>query len=159
MTAVTKYASEGCMTRRHARYFMFLAVVLAAASSESSAQSQSPRRLTLREAVHLAIQQNPQAQISKLNIAIRQQDHELAKAALLPQIGVQAFDRDVRFNLDSFVGVPLPGSPHHAGPFQVIQAGPVVTMPIFDLTLWRRWQASHQAVRAAQAQNQAVREQ
>src|SRR5262249_49969328 len=68
-------------------------------------------------------------------------------------------DRDTRFNLDSFVGVQAPGSPHHAGPFQVVQAGPVVTMPIFDLTLWRKWQASHQNVKASEAQGQTVREQ
>jgi outer membrane protein len=147
------------MTRRQATYLILIAGALAGNTLELLGQEQAPRRLTLREAVHVALDQNPQAQISKLDVAIRQQEHEVTKAALLPQMSVQAFDRDVRFNLDSFVGVPLPGSPHHAGPFQVVQAGPVVTMPIFDLTLWRRWQASHQAVRAAEAQGQTVREQ
>jgi outer membrane protein TolC len=147
------------MRRTKAADSILLAVVLLISRTGSSAELQNVRRLTLREAVQLALQQNPQAQISKLNIAISQQEHAIAKAALLPQVGVQAFDRDVRFDLDSFVGVPLPGSAHHAGPFQVLQAGPVVTMPIFDLTLWRRWQASHQALRAAEAQNRTVREQ
>jgi outer membrane protein TolC len=32
-------------------------------------------------------------------------------------------------------------------------------MPVFDLTLWRRWQAAHQGVRASEAQETTVREQ
>lgn len=46
-----------------------------------------------------------------------------------------------------------------AGPFQTFQAGTGFSMPIFDLTLWRRWQASHQGVKASEAQEFTVREQ
>ena len=37
--------------------------------------------------------------------------------------------------------------------------GPGVTMPLLDLTLWRRLQAAHQGVNASQAQETTVREQ
>jgi outer membrane protein TolC len=32
-------------------------------------------------------------------------------------------------------------------------------MPLFDLTLWRRWQSAHQGIRASEAQETTVREQ
>jgi outer membrane protein TolC len=51
---------------------------------------------------------------------------------------------------------PLPG---HLGPYQVYQAGPNFSAPVFDLTLWRRWQASKEGVNTARAQEQGVREQ
>jgi outer membrane protein TolC len=64
-----------------------------------------------------------------------------------------------RINLGSSFGARLPGIPHHAGPFEVFQAGPSFSLPIFDLTLWRNWQASHQAVKASEADGDTVREQ
>ena len=64
-----------------------------------------------------------------------------------------------RFNLYAEFGSKFPGIPEHAGPFQFFQAGPGVTMPLLDLTLWRRWQAAHQGVNASQAQETTVREQ
>ncbi len=39
------------------------------------------------------------------------------------------------------------------------QAGPNFSVPVFDLTLWRRWQASKEGVNASRAQDQGVREQ
>ena len=51
------------------------------------------------------------------------------------------------------------GIPQHAGPFQFFQAGPNFSIPVFDLTLWRRWQSAHQGIRASEAQETTVREQ
>ena len=60
------------------------------------------------------------------------------------------------FGLQHFPGLPFPG---HLGPYQVDQAGPNFSVPIFDLTLWRRWQASKEGVGTSRAQDQGVREQ
>ena len=119
---------------------------------------QAPLQITLREAVQMALRENPQVQIANLNLAQSEKDHTISKSALLPQAQFQLFDKVQRFNLEAFIGKGLPGSPQHAGPFQVFQAGPGFSMPIFDLTLWRRWQESHQGVRASEAQESTVRE-
>jgi outer membrane protein len=127
--------------------------------SPTRAQDAAPLRLTLRDAVATALKENPQVQIATLGFAESQQDTSEARSSLLPQVGVEALDRAERFNLYAQFGSRFPGIPEHAGPFQFFQLGPGVTMPLLDLTLWRRWQAAHQGVRASQEQETAVREQ
>jgi outer membrane protein TolC len=115
--------------------------------------------LTLRDAVATALKQNPQVLITTLDFAESQQDSSIARSGLLPQAGLEVFDRAERFNIDAQFGSKFPGIPEHAGPFQFFQGGPIVTMPVFDLTLWRRWQAAHQGQLASQAQETTAREQ
>jgi outer membrane protein TolC len=123
------------------------------------AQEKPPLKLTLHDAVQLALKQNPQVQIANLNLAESEEDRVGARAALLPQVGVEAYDKVQRFNLDAFIGHSFPGSPQHAGPFQTFQAGPGFTMPLLDLTLWRRLQAARHGIDATSAQEMGVREQ
>ncbi len=123
------------------------------------AQESAPLCLSLHDAVALALKENPQVQISALNLAESQQDKSIARSALLPQAGVEVFDRAERFNIDAQFGSKFPGIPEHAGPFQFFQADVGVTMPLLDLTLWRRLQAAHQGISASQAQESGVREQ
>jgi outer membrane protein TolC/ABC-type transporter Mla MlaB component len=123
------------------------------------AQDSAPVRLTLHDAVTAALKENPQVQIATLSFAESQEDKSIARSALLPQAGLEVVDRAARFNLYAQFGSKFPGIPEHAGPFQFFQGGPGVTMPLLDLTLWRRWQAAHQGVTASQAQEITVREQ
>jgi outer membrane protein TolC/ABC-type transporter Mla MlaB component len=116
-------------------------------------------RLTLHDAVAMALKENPQVQIATLSFAQSQEDKSIARSALLPQAGLEVFDRAMRFNIYAQFGSRFPGIAEHAGPFQFFQAGPGVSMPLLDLTLWRRWQAAHQGVNASQAQETTVREQ
>ena len=138
-----------------------LAVALALAAG-APAQDTTPLRLTLRDAVRLALSQNPQVQIANVSLAQSQQDQSIARSGLLPQASMQAFEQTRRFSVPAqfgfphFPGFPLPG---HIGPFEIYQGGPVVSAPVFDLTLWRRWQASKQGVGQTRAQSQGVREQ
>ena len=53
----------------------------------------------------------------------------------------------------------MPGFPQHAGPFQIFTAGPSFGAPIFDLTLWRRYQAARKTMDASRANSLATREQ
>jgi outer membrane protein TolC/anti-anti-sigma regulatory factor len=119
----------------------------------------TPLRLSLGDAVQLALRQNPQVQIANITRAQTEQDVRIARSGLLPQAGVQVTEDVRRANLEANFGQPFPGVPHHIGPFEVFQAGTAFSAPILDLTLWRRWQASKQVVRAAGAQENSVREQ
>jgi len=119
----------------------------------------TPLRLTLRDAVQMALRQNPQVQIANLNVAQSQQDVSIARSALLPQAAVQAYEREQRFNVEALMGRPFPGIPQHAGPFAVFQGGPAFSAPLLDLTLWRRWRASKQVSEAFAAQERGTREQ
>lgn len=146
------------MMRTHRMITIALSLALASASS-MSAQDKPPLRLTLREAVRLALRQNPQVQIANLDVAGSREDKSIARSALLPQANLQAADMATRRNLEAFIGRRIPGFPQHSGPFQTFQAGPGFSAPIFDLTLWRRWQASNQVLAGTRAQELTVREQ
>jgi outer membrane protein TolC len=128
-------------------------------ATRARAEDAAPVRLTLHDAVATALKENPQVQIATLSFAESQEDKSIARSALLPQAGLEVLDRAIRANLYAEFGSKFPGIPEHAGPFQFFQGGPGVTMPLLDLTLWRRLQAAHQGVSASQAQETTVREQ
>lgn len=116
-------------------------------------------KLTLHDAVTMALRQNPQVQIGMIDLAESQQNVNLARADLLPQASLDVSDRALRANIESNFGKPFPGFPEHIGPFQVFDAGSIFSMPIFDLTLWQRWRASRFQERQSADDNNEVREQ
>lgn len=137
---------------------MLLLVLLLGATMRAQ-EPAAPLRVTLQEAVQLALRQNPQVQIAVLNLAESQEDRKISRSALLPQATLSTFERVNRINLQAFIGESFPGFSQHIGPFETFQSGPVFSAPIFDLSVWRRWQASRSNVTAAAAQEQTVREQ
>jgi outer membrane protein len=116
-------------------------------------------RLTLNQAVSLALKQNPTAQIAILTAAESVQDRNVARAALLPQASLNVTDAVERINLQAFLGKKIPGFPQHGGPFQVFSAGPGFSAPVFDLTLFRRYQAARETAIAGKADSLSTREQ
>jgi outer membrane protein TolC len=150
--------TQGRIKQEAVRLLLVVLVPILLASI-TRAQDASPLRLSLHDAVATALKENPQVQIGALNFAESQQDKSVARSALLPQAGIEVFDRAERFNIDAQFGSKFPGIPEHAGPFQFFQADAAVTMPLLDLTLWRRLQAAHQGMNASQAQETTVREQ
>jgi len=118
-------------------------------------------RLTLNQAVGLALKQNPTAQIAILAAAQSEQDKNIARADLLPQATARISDEAQKINLRAqFGGVPaFPGLPKTLGPFQLFSAGPSVTAPVFDLTLWQRFQAARNTASASKANSLSTREQ
>jgi outer membrane protein len=116
-------------------------------------------RLTLRDAVTMALRQNPQVAIANLNLAESQESRTVARAALLPSTSFNGSENVVRGNLASTLGATIPGFPAHYGPFWAAQAGPGFSAPIFDLTLWGKWRASKENVSASAAQQATTREQ
>jgi len=116
-------------------------------------------RLTLDQAVGLALKQNPTAQIAVLTAAQSEQDKNIARAALLPQGELEVSDAAHRQNIQAGFGARIPGIPQHAGPFQVFTAGTNFGTPIFDLTLFRRYQAARDTLNASKANSLSTREQ
>lgn len=139
---------------------VLVALLLALAGGRNSlAEDKPPLRLTLAEAVRIALLENPEVQIANLDVAESRQDRSIARAALLPHADLGVADAATRRNLAAFIGRSIPGFSQHVGPFQTFQAGPAFSAPVFDLTLWRRLEASKRTVAGTQAQEQSVREQ
>jgi len=122
-------------------------------------QDQGPIKLTLKQAVELALRQNPGVQIAVLNFAESKQDRNIARSGLLPKADLRVSDQAVRENIDALFGKPFPGIPQHIGPFQVFQAGPTFSFPVLDLSAFRRWQAASHDVQASGHDSENVREQ
>jgi outer membrane protein len=140
------------------RGIMTHCLVLALALGVLKAADAPPLRLTLREAVQMALKQNPQVQIANLNIAESRENQTVARSALMPQINLDASESLHRVNLAAAFGKKIPQFPGHVGPFWLTQGGPSGSMPVFDLTAWRRWQASKENVNVSRAQELVVRE-
>src|SRR5437899_3497463 len=131
------------------------------AGAAPSAGASAVVRLTLDQAVALALKQNPTAQIAVLQAAQSEQDKNIARADLLPQANLGVSDAARRINIETGFGrrIPVPGFPQHAGPFQIFTSGPSFGAPIFDLTVWRRYQAARKTMDASRANSLATREQ
>ncbi len=118
-------------------------------------------RLTLDQAVGLALKQNTTAQIAILQAAQSEQDKNTARADLLPQANANISDEAQKVNLLAQFGgkTPFPGFPKTLGPYQVLSAGPSFGAPVFDLTLWRRYQAAKNTLNSSKANSLSTREQ
>lgn len=137
-------------------FLFFLAV---STSRAQTTAAKPPLQLNLHQAVQIALKQNPSVQIAALNLTESQKESGIARAALLPQADFNVSDRAIRANIRAGIGLAIPGVPEAVGPFQVFQTGADFSAPVFDLSLWRRWQASRKNVLSTDAQRQSAREQ
>ncbi|MFZ0213051.1 MAG: TolC family protein [Candidatus Acidiferrales bacterium] len=159
--------SPGRRTRGRQRFLIvplviFLAVGMASAQQDdvqSKEIEKMPLQLNLQETVQMALKENPNVQIAALSLAESQKERNIALANLLPQADLNASERVSRVNLQAQIGLSFPGFPKAVGPFQVVQGGTDFSTPVFDLSLWRKWEASRKNVTSADAQRQSVREQ
>jgi outer membrane protein len=134
------------------------ALALLAPVFSCMAQEASPLKLTLKDAVALALRQNPQVILANLAVSQSDQNRLLARSALMPQVAGNASQFVHRINLDSAIGFGFPGFAQHVGPYYVSQAGVAFNAPVFDLTLWRRYKSSQIAIESQRAQEVSVRE-
>jgi outer membrane protein TolC len=121
------------------------------------AENSAALKLTLHDAVVLALRQNPRVILANLGVAQSAQDSRVARSALLPQVGAGVGELVQRENVDALFGEPFPGIPQHIGPFWVQQEGVHFSAPL-DLTLWRRYKAAQTGVTAARAEETTARE-
>jgi outer membrane protein len=154
----TKQASQD-HKRRKLLSLLFCTASFLMINGATWAEQRPSLRLTLQEAVHTALAQNPQVQLANLTLAQSHRDRDIALSFLLPQAGIETFDSARRYNREALFGQPIQGFSKEAGPYQFFQATTGFSMPIFDLSLWRRWQASKEAIRAGETHELSVREQ
>ena len=125
-------------------------------------------RITLDQCVALALKQNTTEQIALVTAAESVQDKNIARAALLPEANLNVSEQWQRVNLAAEFGggaFPIRGLPvavafpGHVGPFSLFSAGVGISGPLFDLTLFRRYQAQRSAANASKFDSQSTREQ
>jgi outer membrane protein len=128
---------------------------LASFGQQTAAGSSGTAQLTLKQAVQLALHQNPRRLIARLLIFESDRNSQIARSPLLPQAEIEADASLNQYNLQSIERLQ-----HHqdAGPFQVIQAGPTFSQTIFNLPLIRSYQIGREGTRQSRSDELTTRE-
>ncbi len=118
------------------------------------AQTTNPASLplTLRQAVALALKQNPQRVVAKILVSESDRNSQIARSALLPQAGLAALNQ---YNLQSVESQP---KPIDAGPYQYGQVGPTFSLNVLSLPLIRDYQIGREGSKQARADEKTTRE-
>jgi len=124
------------------------------AEAEDRSQSVSELRLSLRDAIQAAIDNNVNVQLLKERIAAAQAQADTSLGALLPNVSGFVNGRNQTVNLAAF-GLPadrLAGlglSRSVTEPFEVYDARATLVQNIFSLSLIQRWRAAKTGVNVA----------
>ncbi len=119
------------------RAFALAALVSAAALAQEAAPAPAGQRLTLDDAVKLALQRNPDLQRQVLLQLSAEQDKVIARSAILPSLGFNASFTDTRQGATAGIvvaGFSLPGQPTSV--FQTWAASATVRQLVFDGGKW-----------------------
>jgi len=114
-----------------------------------------PVRLTMKEAVRLALKQNPQVLAARLLSLESERNRQIARSPLLPQADLTATAAYQQYNLQTVEFLP---ARKPAGPFQYIEAGPTYSQTLLNLPLIRNYQIGREAVHQTRAQENVTRE-
>jgi outer membrane protein len=149
------------MTASIRRFFVLLFVFSQALftpyafSQQPATGSSGVMQLTLKQAVDLALKQNPQRIIAQILVSESDRNSQIARSALLPQAALAADAGIYQYNLQSVEALPQRKA---AGPYQVIQAGPTFSQNILNLPLIRGYQIGREGTREARADEKTTRE-
>jgi outer membrane protein TolC len=143
--------------RAAALLFVILQASLPVRMSARQAPAGSPAvvRLTLKEAVQLALKQNPQRLIARIQIYESDRNSQIARSALLPQASIAANASLNQYNLQA---VQRQFPPKEAGPYQLFEAGPTFSQTVLNLPLIRGYQIGREGAREARADELTVRQ-
>jgi len=145
---------------------LFLAPVQPLFAQVSPADSgRAPIRLTLREAVEMALAPDGNARVRLADQAVTVAESRAAQArsALLPNLDAALVQQNQTRNLAAFgirISVPIPGFtfPEVVGPFNTFDVRASASQSIFDLSAIRRFQAARSGVATAESEEQSLQE-
>ena len=112
-------------------------------------------RLSLKDAVQLALKQNPRVMASRLLSLQSDRERQISRSALLPQVNLTATGLLGQFNVASEERTARRTT---GGPYQMIQAGPAYSQSLLDLPLFRNYQIAREGVRESVAVENVTRE-
>jgi outer membrane protein len=145
------------MLRRESVWLSFLFFLFAGRSSAQSPPSApvSSVSLTLKQAVQLALKQNPRQMVAHLLALQSSHDSEIARSPLLPQVDLAATGALKQYNFQSVERSP---DRKAAGPFQYFEGGTVFSQSLLNLPLIRGYQIGREGVVQANANEVVSRE-
>jgi outer membrane protein TolC len=129
-----------------------LSLLFLAAAFSANAQTQ-PLRLTLGDAIRMALGGGTQAELARSNDRLARIARSEALNALLPQADARLIRYNQSINLETF-GFSLPGLPAVVGPFNVTDAQLSAAVQVFNLAALRHYQSLKSAANASRYQTE-----
>jgi outer membrane protein TolC len=154
--------------RLRARWDVVLVVMSLAGGPPAGAQQAAPRRLTLRDAISLALKQNLSVRVASTQVQELEGTRERRGASLLPHVNGDALAN--RENIDlramgiSFptippiMGISFPTIPAVVGPFAHYDFRLAASQSLIDRHSYHNWKASEKQEEAAKLNYQDARD-
>ena len=142
--------------RRHLKVVAGLLFVLASLATCAFAQ-ETPKRLTLKDAIDLALKQNVNVQVSSTQVDEAEGARTRRLAALLPHASGDALANLLKNNL-SIEGISIPGIPTAVGPFAYYDFRVFASQSVIDRQALHNWKASAKDEEAAKLSYQDTRD-
>jgi len=145
---------------------MRLVGILLAAAALPATLAAAPVELSLKRAVQLAVapEGNTRVQLSTESLKQAQSRSLESRAALLPDLSAAYTQQNLTRNLAAMgihISSPFPGFqlPQFVGPFTTLDGRVSATQSVFDISAYRRYQASKMALSAARSDVKGTEEQ
>jgi len=138
------------------RVTLVVALSLAGGASVDAQQS-APRRLTLREAIGLALKQNLSVRVASTQVEELEGTRDRRRASLLPHVNGDALAN--RENIDlAALGISFPNVPAVVGPFNHYDFRLSASQSVIDRHSYHTWKASEKQEEAARLDYQDSRD-
>jgi outer membrane protein TolC len=135
---------------------MFVALFIAG-GAPVDAQQPAPRRLTLREAVDLALKQNLSVRVASAQVEEFEGTRDRRRASLLPHVNGNALANRENINLGA-MGISFPMVPTVVGPFAHYDFRLSASQSLIDRHSYHNWKASEKQEEAAKLDYQDARD-
>ena len=135
--------------------FLHTPFPLASFGQQTAASSSGIVQLTLKQAVQLALHQNPQRVIARLLVFESDRNSQIARSPLLPQANIEA---GADHSISTTFRDRARAAARRRRSLSGIQAGPAFSQTIFNLPLIRGYQIGREGTRQSRADELTTRE-
>lgn len=143
--------------RSRVKWSALLVALILMGRGSVGAQSTSPHRLTLQEAIGMALQQNLSVRVASAEAAELEGTRDRRRSSLLPHVNANALAN--RQNIDlAAMGISFPEVPPVVGPFGHYDFRVSASQPLIDRRAYHNWKASTDQEDAAKLSYQDARD-
>jgi outer membrane protein TolC len=135
---------------------LFVALWLAGAAT-ADAQEAAPRRLTLNDAIGLALKQNLSVRVASTEVEQWEGTRDRRRAPLLPHVNADALANRENIDLGA-MGISFPNVPSVVGPFNHYDFRISASQSVIDRHAYHNWKASAKQEEAAKLDYQDARD-
>jgi outer membrane protein TolC len=143
--------------RSRARWVTLFVALSFAGGASVDAQQTAPRRLTLRDAISLALKQNLSVRVASTQVEELEGTRERRGASLLPHVNGNALANRENIDLRA-MGISFPTIPAVVGPFAHYDFRLSASQSLIDRHSYHNWKASERQEEAAKLNYQDARD-